>query len=91
MREAHFHIKKICQDSKLSLTRDLIHRPIQATGPLAGRPDAARRLHSRDLLLWEMLSLMLAGLARVIGRGGATAFSRCDHIIAIFLIAKNQH
>jgi len=37
-----------------------------------------------------MLPLMLAGLARVIGRGGATASLRGHGIIAIRFVAQNQ-
>jgi len=45
-------------DGDLLLSRDIVHRPIQAARPLADRPDAAG-LRYFHLWLWKVFPLML--------------------------------
>jgi hypothetical protein len=72
----------------------LIHRPIVTARPLAFGPDALF-LCGRHRDLWKMLPLMLAGLARVIGRGRANAGVRghcieCVSFVRFYQLGRSK-
>ena len=69
----------------LLLSGYAVNWSIQAARPLAGRPDAARLRHCRDLLLWEIVSHMLASSAAISGARTGARLGR-GRVIDIFLI-----